>query len=587
MKKFIAVCLTVLCCNFTMMANTKTVKIRIVQTSDVHGSFFPYDFTNRKPTSGSLARVSTYVDSLRKSYGKNLILLDNGDILQGQPSCYFYNYLQTNDQNVAASIMNYMKYDAQTIGNHDIETGHIVYDKWMHELKSPTLGANMINTETNRPYVSPYTILVRNGVKIAILGLITPAIPKWLDESLWKNLRFDNMLTSARYWLGVLQKKEQPDIIIGLFHSGRDGGIITDQYEENASLRIAREIPGFDLILFGHDHASFNETIINSKGEKVTCLDPSNNARLLSDAEITLVVDKNKKQRKDKKSIISKNVKGELVDISHIDINQTFMKHFQPQIELINQFVDRKIGKIQNTIYSRDSYFGCAPFTDLIHDIQLRVTNADISFTAPLTFDSKINKGDIYVADLFNLYKFENQIYTVKMTGEEIRKYLEMSYDLWINTMKTPDDHIMLLNEKENDDQQRYKFKNLAFNFDSAAGIDYEVDVTKPYGQKIHIIGISNGKPFDLSSTYSVAMNSYRANGGGELITKGAGISEERLKHRIVYKSDKDQRYYLMEWIEKTHIIDPQPHHNWRFVPESWTHDALIKDKNLIFGEDK
>ena len=587
MKKFIAVCLTVLCCNFTMMANTKTVKIRIVQTSDVHGSFFPYDFTNRKPTSGSLARVSTYVDSLRKSYGKNLILLDNGDILQGQPSCYFYNYLQTNDQNVAASIMNYMKYDAQTIGNHDIETGHIVYDKWMHELKSPTLGANMINTRTNRPYVSPYTILVRNDVKIAILGLITPAIPKWLDESLWKNLRFDNMLSSARYWLGVLQKKEQPDIIIGLFHSGRDGGILTDQYEENASLRIAREIPGFDLVLFGHDHASFAETIINSKGDKVTCLDPSNNARLISDAEITLVVDKNKKLRKGNKYITSKNVKGKLVDISHIDINQTFMKHFQPQIELINQFVDRKIGKIENTIYSRDSYFGCAPFTDLIHDIQLKVTYADMSFTAPLTFDSKINKGDIYVSDLFNLYKFENQIYTVKMTGEEIRKYLEMSYDLWINTMKTPDDHIMLLNEKENDDQQRYKFKNLAFNFDSAAGIDYEVDVTKPYGQKVHIIRTSNGKPFDLNSTYLVAMNSYRANGGGELITKGAGITEEDLKKRIVFKSDKDQRYYLMKWIEETHIIDPQPHHNWRFVPESWTQEALIKDKNLIFGEGK
>ena len=111
--------------------------------------------------------------------------------------------------------------------------------------------------------------------------------------------------------------------------------------------------------------------------------------------------------------------------------------------------------------------------------------------------------------------------------------------------------------------------------------------MTKPYGQKVHIIRTSNGKPFDLNSTYLVAMNSYRANGGGELITKGAGITEEDLKKRIVFKSDKDQRYYLMKWIEETHIIDPQPHHNWRFVPESWTQEALIKDKNLIFGEGK
>lgn len=130
--------------------------------------FFPYDFIERKPEAGSLARISTYVKDLRETYGDNLILLDNGDILQGQPTCYYCNYIKPDCKNVAASVINYMGYDAETIGNHDIETGHSVYDKWINEVKCPMLGANIINTATGKPYLKPYHIINRDGVKIAI-----------------------------------------------------------------------------------------------------------------------------------------------------------------------------------------------------------------------------------------------------------------------------------------------------------------------------------------------------------------------------------------------------------------------------------
>ena len=150
MKRYITGCLIALCCSTSIMAKSKTIDLRIIQTSDVHGSFFPYDFINRRPKAGSLARVTTYVDSLRAKYGKNLILLDNGDILQGQPICYYSNYVNTQGPNIAASVINYMRYDAQTIGNHDIETGHAVYDKWIREVSCPTLGANIVNTQTQK-----------------------------------------------------------------------------------------------------------------------------------------------------------------------------------------------------------------------------------------------------------------------------------------------------------------------------------------------------------------------------------------------------------------------------------------------------
>ena len=186
---------------------------------------------------------------------------------------------------------------------------------------------------------------------------------------------------------------------------------------------------------------------------------------------------------------------------------------------------------------------------------------------------------------MFNLYRYENELYVLKMTGEEVRKHLEMSYDLWVNTMTSADDHIMLLNDGSTDDKQRFMFKNLAFNFDSAAGIDYEVDVTKPNGQKVRILRMSNGEPFDEHKWYKVAMNSYRGNGGGELLTRGAGIPKEEIPNRIIYQSERDQRHYLMQEIEKAGVLNPQPHNNWRFVPEEWTVPAIERDRKLLFGE--
>ena len=164
-------------------------------------------------------------------------------------------------------------------------------------------------------------------------------------------------------------------------------------------------------------------------------------------------------------------------------------------------------------------------------------------------------------------------------------KHLEMSYDLWVNTMKSPDDHLLLLDTQTKGDQQRLGFKNLSFNFDSAAGIDYEVDVTKPNGEKVKILRMSNGQPFDEKKWYKVAVNSYRGNGGGELLTRGAGIPKDSLDSRIIYRSERDQRYYLMEAIEKMGTVDAKPNNNWKFVPEAWTKPAAQRDYELLFGK--
>jgi len=558
-----------LCICMTAMAKqSKTVTIRLVETSDVHGAFFPYNFTERRPMEGTMARVSTYLKRQRKTYGDRLILLDNGDILQGQPTCYYTNYVKTDEPNIAAEVINYLKYDAETFGNHDVETGHAVYDKWIKEVKCPMLGANIIDTKTNKPYVKPYTIIEREGVRVAILGMLTPAIPNWLHESLWTGLRFDEMLQTARHWLKILKEQEKADVIVGLFHSGWDGGIVTPTYEEDVARKMAETVEGFDVIFFGHDHTERNTTINNT-----LCMDPSCNA--LKVAEATIQIRNGK--------VVSK--KGEIIDVRNEAIDQQYIAHFQPQIDAIRQYVERQLGTFASPMRSRDAFFGSAAFTDLIHQLQLDETHADISFNAPLTFNTDIKAGPIYMSDMFKLYRFENKIYVLRMTGEEVRKHLERSYNLWVNTMKSPDDHIMMLNEGSAGDEQRRGFKNLTFNFDSAAGIDYVVDVTKPDGQKVHILQFSDGRPFDEKAWYKVVMNSYRGNGGGELLTQGAGIPLDSINNRIIFMSERDQRYYLTQKIEREGKVEGKALNNWRFIPDAWARPAIERDRKLIFGE--
>ena len=551
-----------------MAKSPKTVTLRIVETSDVHGAFFPYNFTERRDMSGTMARVSSYLKRQRKEMGNRLILLENGDILQGQPTCYYTNFVATDKPNIAAEVVNYLKYDAQTFGNHDVEVGHKVYDKWIKELNCPVVGANIIDLKSGKPYVEPYVIIEREGVRVAILGMLTPAIPNWLHQSLWSGMRFEEMVSCTKRWVKILREQEKADVVIGLFHSGWDGGIVTDEYDEDATQKVAEQVEGLDVIFFGHDHRERNTTVKN-----VLCLDPSCNAQKVAVATIQV---RNGK-------VTSK--KGELIDVTKEPLDEDFMRHFQPRIDEVKAFVERKIGVFNENMLSRDAFFGPAAFVDLIHQLQLEHTGADVSFTAPLTFNSEIKAGPVYQSDMFKLYRFENGIYVVRMTGKEIRNFLEMSYDQWVNTMTSPDDHIMLLAPKVAGDNQRENFKNFTFNFDSAAGIDYVVDVTKPDGQKVHILQFSDGRPFDENAWYRVAMNSYRGNGGGELLVRGAGIPLDSIPQRIEYQSERDQRHYLTEKIEREGSITPKSLNNWRFIPEAWALPAIERDRKLIFGE--
>lgn len=581
----IALVVVLAACNNASRPDKLTIKI--IETSDLHGKIFPFDFIENTPSNHSLAQISGYVDQERKNPNQDVVLLDNGDILQGDPSVYYYNYENINEQHLISEVFNFMKYDAATLGNHDIEPGHMVYDKLNQAFNFPWLTANAISTKTGKPYFKPYTIIEKQGVKVAVLGLITPAIPNWLPEKTWEGIEFQDMLESAKYWVDEIVKNEKPDVLIGLFHSGVDYKYNNQDADtpmnENASKLVAERVPGFDAIFVGHDHRGWNEKITNWAGNEVLLIGPTGHAENFAVAEISLSLNKTTNH-------YSKTIKGQLVETDSLEPDPVFLQRFSNQFEEIKQYVSAPVARFNQSVFSRDGLFGDSPFVDLIHQAQLESTQAEISIAAPLSFDRIINEGEIFVRDMFKIYRYENLLYTMELGGQEIKDLLEYSANLWFNQMKSPDDNLLLI-EKDNDGKiirnektGSAKLRNPYYNFDSAEGINYTLDVSKPAGDRVNIISMSDGQPFDLNKKYTVAINSYRGNGGGGHLITGSKIRSDLLKDRILTATDKDFRYQLMHWLTNKKEITPIVTNNWSVIPEDWYKNARKKDFNLLFS---
>lgn len=571
---------------FVSCSRAVNKSISVIETTDIHGVILPYDFIEKEKLNYSMASSYDYIRTVREKKDATF-LLDNGDNLQGQPEVYYYNFIDTVSPHFLPRVMNYMGYDAGTVGNHDVETGHSVYDRLVKEYNFPLLAANAVDIKTGEPYFKPYTIIVKNGIKIAVLGLVTPAIPNWLPSELYSGIEFKDMVETAKIWMPVILN-EKPDLVVGLFHSGWDRSEgkpeQSSDLNENGSAAVAYNVPGFDVIFNGHDHKVANEKFVNSAGDTLLILNGGSRSEKLAEADITFTSGKIKGKRQIKAT-------GKVVNVADYKPDPDFIKKFDAENKTIDEYVNRVIGSSSSTVSSREAYFGSSAFIDMIHSIQLEITGADVSFAAPLSFDVQINKGPITVGDMFKLYRFENMLYTMTLSGDEIRKYLEYSYGGWLNTMNGPNDLLLKLrlgkDGKPLITNGKAWFKNQSYNFDSAAGINYTVDVSKPEGSRIIITGFSDGRPFERNKMYRVAVNSYRGNGGGGHFSEGSGIPKNELRKRLISSTDRDLRYYILKSIEEKQSINPVALNNWKIIPETWVKNAVSGEYKLLFGIDK
>ncbi len=563
-------------------ATEKTMTI--IATSDMHGSIFPYDFKNNVPAKTSQMQIASYV-ALERAKDQSVVLLDNGDVLQGQPVVYYYNFVKTDAPHIVPAIMNDMGYDAASVGNHDIEAGPDVYIRAGLEADYPYLAANAVDIVTGDPVIQPYTIVEKDGLRIAVLGMITPYIPKWLPQNLYEGIRFEDMVDTAAKWIPIIQEQERPDLIVGLFHAGVDetySGNADEKGNENASKLVAQRVDGFDAIFTGHDHQDTNLTVKSPSGKDVLILGAMNDGRSVAVATASFVQDPNGGYMLDKLTGTTELIAGYAPD-------PALVKKYQAVQDEVTKWVSRQIGTISETITSRDSMFGDSKFVDLIHQIQLEKTGADISISAPLSLDASIKEGPVYVRDMFNLYPYENLLFTMKMTGKEIKDFIEYSYQYWFNQMKSLDDD--LINFKRdaqgnlifNTRYNTYDTATRYYNYDSLAGVNYVVDITRPAGQRVTIKTLSSGVRFQLDKTYTVAINSYRAQGGGGHLA-AAGLTAEKARERILSSTVKDLRYYLMEAFETKGTIVPTVDDNWLVIPNLWVQRGIKNSYPKLYG---
>lgn len=571
------VCLLAALLALSALAKGREVRIRILGTSDIHGNYFPYDFIERRDWGGGLSRVAAYVAEQRRSLGADaVVVLDNGDILQGQPAAYYCNFIDTTSVHACAAALNLIGYDAATVGNHDIETGHAVYDRWTRECRFPVLAANVEDRQTGAPYWQPYAVIERSGIRIAVLGMVTPSVPDWLPETLWSGLAFADMAETARKWMPVLREKERADVVVGLFHSGTGRADATGRLLENATLQTVREVPGFDLVICGHDHRAVRLMTASRAGDSVAVVNPGANGNLVAEADVTL--------RLDGSRVTGKSVEARLVDIADIAPDTAYCRALDADFRAVERFTAEIIGHNAAALDTRPAFFGPSAFVDFIHQMQLDISGADVSFAAPLSFDAAIPAGDIRVSDLFKLYKYENFLYVMQLTGQEIKDYLERSYDGWTVQMRRPGDHLLrFADDAEEKAEPWQRLATPSYNFDSAAGLLYTVNAEQPAGKKITVTSMADGSPFDPTKTYRVAVNSYRGNGGGELLTAGAGIPKDSLRQRVAWSTEKDLRYYLLQAIRQAGHIQPRPLNQWKFIPEELTQPAARRDAELLF----
>lgn len=551
-------------------------RLVILSTNDIHGAVFDSSYVGTR-VHPSMISASTLIDSVRKAEGpENVLLIDAGDFLQGDNCVYYFNYVDTLTPHLCPRVFAAMGYDAVVVGNHDIEPGHAVYDRVAAQFKKsgiPFLAANALR-EDGVPYFQGYALLRKAGLRVLVLGCTNANIQAWLAPSVWEGMDFRSLLPFVQEEVDHLQRKLRPDVTVVAVHSGTGDG--SGRQIESQGLDLLNSLDGVDVLICAHDHRHYVEVRENS------CL--INSGSRMRYVARAVVEGDGRHARKERKFT---------ADLIRVDVHQpdtALRAAFRADFEAVRAFTLRPVATLDRTIFTRDAFRGQCPYMDLIHTVQLRATGAEISIAAPLAFDKTIRAGQLLFNDMFALYSYENTLYTLSMSGEELHNYLEYSYGQWIGGK---DGHVLdiLPRDDPRTGARGWSFRNRSYNFDSAAGICYSVDVSRLKGERVKIESMADGSPFDPKRQYRVAMNSYRASSGSFLRASGLEVTPEAVEARILNKQEEVRTLIYQALKEEGEVTsayysNPKLIGSWNFVPAS-AQKAVEKDFKLIFPKAK
>ena len=556
--------------------------LSVVSTGDGHGYWFAKPIEDGGKARGSLMSQSAFVNGIRESKGTdNVILVDAGDNFFGNGAPFYYNYVDTTAAHLYPRLASYMGYDAVIAGHSDFESGHRVYDRVAKEMKKegiPFLAGNALSDKNGKPYFPAYSIIKKGGVKVAVLGYTNADNASLMDGSSVSDIRFESLLPLVQKDVDKVRSKEKPQVVIVVAHTAMGKG--DGQNLEKQGLDLFQSLKGVDIIITGHDHS--NKAM---SADSVVVLDCGRAGQNAGVTDIKLIVKGGK--------VVSRKLDADMVSIEGEEYDSAMEKAFESDYDKVHSFMTSTVGEIKKDLVSREFYYKQCDYLNFLHALAFSAYPVDISLSATLLIDGKVPAGEVRYQDIRKVYPYENKLVVLRLTGAEIKKYLEASYDAWINTVTEPSEDVHVLRIKQSKDystgKMAWKLAKSPANFDSAAGINYTVDVTKPYGSRVTITGMADGKAFEMDKEYLVAITTYRSVGSGGLL-KAAGLADMKsVEDRIVYRGP-EFRTILYEYFKKYGSVDPavigDPDviGSWKFVPD-FAPAAIKTDVELLYGK--
>ncbi|MCG5466401.1 5'-nucleotidase C-terminal domain-containing protein [Micromonospora sp. NPDC053740] len=556
-------------------ARPRTWDLTLLGTSDTHGNVYNWDYyrdaeyDDSKQNDIGVAKLATLINQIRRERrGKATLVLDAGDTIQGTPLATYYAKQEpitaTGEKHPMARAMNVIDYDAVTLGNHEFNYGLPLLDLWIRQLGFPALAANAVNAKTGKPAFLPYVIkkvslgFAAPTLRVGILGLTNPGVAIWDKGNVEGKLRFDDMIATAAKWVPIMRARGA-DLVLISAHGGDSG---TSSYgpelpNENPVALIAQQVPGIDAILFGHAHNEVVERFVTNErtGTQVLLSEPSKWGQRLTRMDFTLTRERGR-WTITKKAATMLNTNTVVEDPK---VLAAVRAQHQKTIAYVNQVVAQSTVELS----AAESRYKDTPILDFINHVQTEVVGAALagtayadlpvlSIAAPFSRTAVFPAGDVKIRDVAGLYVYDNTLEAVVLNGAEVRAYLEYSAKYFRTFAPgAPVDPEQISDPAVPD-----------YNYDVFSGLDYDIDISKPVGQRItRLVLAGTDTPVADNAQFVVAVNNYRRSGGGNF----PGIVKTQ-----VYNAQQEIRQLLIDWAQARGTIDPadffQP--NWRLVRE-------------------
>jgi 2',3'-cyclic-nucleotide 2'-phosphodiesterase (5'-nucleotidase family) len=530
--------------------SAQSVDLVVAATTDVHGRLTGWDYyAGRADPARGLSRAATIVDSVRSANPDRVVLVDAGDLLQGNPLALVGSRVDTTRPHPVIAAMNVMRYDAVAIGNHDFNYGLSTLGRAIHEASFPFLAANAYLANGTRAYPA-FVIVKRGDVRVGIVGATTPASMVWDRENLRGRVVIRDIVPEVRTAVAEARAKGA-DVIVVTLHSGLSGQsgydtVSTGLPSENVAARVAREVPGIDLIVFGHSHEEVPDSVIGT----TRLLQPKNWATSVGVAHLVV-------QRSGGQWRVASSRGTTVQSVGHAE-NAAVGNAVATAHAATVAYVNRAVGMTSVAWRGDSARVRDTPLVDFILEVERRTTGADLASGSVSTLEASLDAGPVTVAELARLYPYDNTLRVVRISGRQLRDYLEYSARYYRTFAGDTGRTISLVNERIP-----------GYNFDIVAGADYVIDVSRPVGSRITTLSVKD-KPVVDTDTFTLAVNNFRqSGGGGYAMLQGAPV---------VYDRQQEIRQLLIDEVTRRRTLEPNAYFtpNWRLEPAAAVEPAYL-----------